>query len=259
MLNKDDFEKFFREPTKDKLNTLLKNHTGENDNLEFKEKWIEEDKLAKIIISIINSGGGVIIFGIKENKEAKTFENTGLSKEEIKDKTEIMKKLSSYVSNIYYDVRDFDYTNNVYGELQGKFFQMIIIQSDTSKLPLFSLKESNYIKKNEVYIRRGASTEIANNDEIQRILDKTVKARINNFISGDLNEELMQLKVLYSFQKNNMSSYAERAFAGIYSFRNVMEQVENSLFNSKDKFQDELNQLTQAKLARIKKILHLHN
>lgn len=38
MLNKDDFEKFFRESTKDKLNILLKNHTGENDNLEFKEK-----------------------------------------------------------------------------------------------------------------------------------------------------------------------------------------------------------------------------
>lgn len=202
----------------------------------------------------------MIIFGVKENKEKKSFENNGLSKEEIKDKTEIMKKLNSYVPNIYYNVRDFDYTDNVYGELQGKFFQMIIIQSDTSKLPLFSLKESNHIKKNEVYIRRGASTEIANNDEIQRILDKTVKARINNSISGDLSEELMQLKVLYSFQKNDMSSLMGRFLLhGVNSFTSAMEQVKNDLFTSTDKFQDELNQLTQAKLARIKKILHLHN
>ena len=88
------------------MNKLLKTHTGESNNLEFKEKWIETDKLAKIVISIINSGGGVIIFGIKEKKDDKIFLNTGLSKADIQDKTDMMKKLNSYIQNVFYEIRD---------------------------------------------------------------------------------------------------------------------------------------------------------
>ncbi len=261
MLNKDDFEFFFKEPTKDKLNKLLKTHTGESNNLEFKEKWIETDKLAKIVISIINSGGGVIIFGIKEKKDDKIFLNTGLSKADIQDKTDMMKKLNSYIQNVFYEIRDFDYTDASYGELQGKYFQILLIYSDKSKLPIFSKKESDNIKLNEIYIRRGAATVIANNEELNTIIENTVKARINNFISGDINEELMQLKVLYSFQKQDDEyDYLRTHFGYMQEISNIVTGIQKISPLSKrqpDKFQEELNDLVIKKLQRIKKLLHL--
>lgn len=52
----------------------------------------------------------------------------------------MMKKLNSYIQNVFYEIRDFDYTDASYGELQGKYFQILLIYSDKSKLPIFSKK-----------------------------------------------------------------------------------------------------------------------
>lgn len=93
------------------------------------------------------------------------------------------------------------------------------------------------------------------------IIENTVKARINNFISGDINEELMQLKVLYSFQKqDNEYDYLRTHFGYMQEISNIVTGIQKISPLSKrqpDKFQQELNDLVIKKLQRIKKLLHL--
>jgi predicted HTH transcriptional regulator len=48
------------------LNTILEN--GENNRVEFKRKFTEPDKIAKEMIAFANSKGGLLIFGIDDDK-----------------------------------------------------------------------------------------------------------------------------------------------------------------------------------------------
>ena len=55
-----------QEPTREKFIDILYNGFGEQDNLDFKEQWIDRQKIAEIILGIANSGGGALIFGVKK-------------------------------------------------------------------------------------------------------------------------------------------------------------------------------------------------
>ncbi|MDU0074771.1 MULTISPECIES: AlbA family DNA-binding domain-containing protein [Bacillus] len=59
-------EKFGVGSFKEFVNSLY----GETNFLDYKEKIIEEFKLAKLLLAMANSGGGMIVFGI-EDKEYK--------------------------------------------------------------------------------------------------------------------------------------------------------------------------------------------
>lgn len=59
-----------QEPTREKFIDILYNGFGEQDNLDFKEQWIGPQKIAEIILGIANSGGGALIFGVKEPDES---------------------------------------------------------------------------------------------------------------------------------------------------------------------------------------------
>ncbi len=50
-----------------KLKQIIKSGFGESNELDFKEQMISEEKIAKIILSMANSGGGTIIFGVDDN------------------------------------------------------------------------------------------------------------------------------------------------------------------------------------------------
>ena len=63
------YNEFLKDPSKDTFSRFLKNNVGEMDNIDFKEKWTEKGKLAKTILSIANSRGGIIAIGIKENED----------------------------------------------------------------------------------------------------------------------------------------------------------------------------------------------
>ena len=47
---------FFQNPTRDNFVNLILKNTGEQDNLDFKEEWIDEQKLAKRMLGIANVG-----------------------------------------------------------------------------------------------------------------------------------------------------------------------------------------------------------
>ena len=77
------YDEFLKEPTKDNFRNFLKGNCGELDEVDFKEQWIDKGHLAKTILAMANSRGGIIVIGSKE-KDDGTIDPVGL--EEFKDK-----------------------------------------------------------------------------------------------------------------------------------------------------------------------------
>ena len=91
---KETIYSILQEPTREKFVEYLLNGGGEQDNVDFKEKMIDHQKLSEVILGIANTGGGVIIFGIKENDDG-TIEAVGL--EQLEDKEKVTSKLQKYL------------------------------------------------------------------------------------------------------------------------------------------------------------------
>lgn len=250
-ITKDTFEHFFKEPTKDKLKQILQHHTGEDINLEFKEKWIDTDKLAKIILGMINAGGGLIIIGVKESNNS--YNPIGINEDSRKDKAQLVNQLHKYIETGY-EVKDFDYADDCYGKLKGKFFQVIFVYSDPQILPMLSKTESSNIKKSEIYIRRGSSTECANNEEIKTMIDKAVSTKMQYLAQGDIKEELYQLEALYEY----LSDYDYNPYTGFKSLNKMIKRY-IAFGDYTTQFKNILTQLINDKLKRIKKILYIDN
>ena len=60
---KETIYSILQEPTREKFVEYLLNGGGEQDNVDFKEKMIDHQKLSEVILGIANNGGGVIICG----------------------------------------------------------------------------------------------------------------------------------------------------------------------------------------------------
>ncbi len=93
---KDIMYELLREPTLEKLREFLHSQTGEHNSIDFKEQWIENATLAKEILALSNSQGGIIVFGVSENDD-KTISISGLS--EIVDKAIISNGIKNYISS----------------------------------------------------------------------------------------------------------------------------------------------------------------
>lgn len=193
---KDIIYQLLQEPTLDNLREFLKNQTGEHNAIDFKRTWIEKGKLAKLILSLANYGGGIVIFGVEE-KEDHTFDCTGLN--EIKEKEHIAAGIKDYISsNLKYDIYNFQYQSSEYEALTGKSFQMLVVEDTPEFLPFISRKEGDGIKASVIYIRRGVSDEQVTEEELTRLLDRRMK--FLHPVTGrplDLETHLQQLNVLY--------------------------------------------------------------
>ena len=85
------FDIICKNPSRDGFVTFVKESCGEQDNIDFKEKWIEKSKLAKIMLAIANSGGGMVVIGIKDNK-GKGYEPIGI--EELWDSAKVEQSIA---------------------------------------------------------------------------------------------------------------------------------------------------------------------
>ncbi len=203
---KDIVYDLLQEPTLDKFRVFLHGQTGEHNSIDFKSKWIEGASLAKEMLALANSGGGIIVFGIAENED-KTPRIDGLP--EIRDKAVISNEIKNFISsNIEYEVYDFSYTTSEYELLKGKKLQMLVVKDTPERIPFLAEKESGSLKQNMIYVRRGTSCEVANQEELNNILNR----RINFMhpLNGEpleLKEHLNQLKTLYESTEKNTVHY----------------------------------------------------
>lgn len=189
------YDDFLESPTKDKLRELLKNNFGELDEFDFKETWIDKGKLAKLVLAMGNSRGGMVIFGIKQQSDG-TFEPKGLEK--FKDDADINNDLARYVSpNLQYVIFNFEYKGSEYKAVENKKFQVLIVNDTPDRLPFISLNQTEGLEKDTIYVRRGTKSEKATYEDITRMIDDKIKTIYKDGSDLELNEHLSQLKQLY--------------------------------------------------------------
>ena len=221
---KDQVYTLLQEPTLDKFREFLHGQTGEHNAIDFKRQWIEDAALAKEILALANSQGGFIVFGVAENDD-KSICVEGLA--EIKDKAVVSNGIKKFISsNLKYEIYDFSYTTSEYEALKDKKFQMLVVEDTPECIPFLSKRESGSLKQNMIYVRRGTSCEIANEEELQSMFNR----RMNYLhpLNGEplqLEEHLKQLKILYEkIEKNHV--YYESGFAeGMASFFEALTKV----------------------------------
>lgn len=207
---KDMMYRLLQEPTLEKFREFLQGETGEHNSIDFKKQWLPAPQLAKEMLAIANSQGGIIVFGVAENDD-KSLNPEGLTV--LKDSADVSNELKKYLStNLKYEVFNFSYNGSEYEALAGRNYQILTIEDTPEFIPFMANRESdNVIKTNIIYIRRGTSCEAANQDEIQELL----KRRINHTHpqsgkSLTLDEHLKQLKVLYgAIEKEKVTVFPE--------------------------------------------------
>lgn len=265
---KDIVYQLIQEPTLDHLRQFLQSETGEHNAIDFKQEWIEKDKLAKLMLSLANYGGGIVIFGIHENED-KTFSCDGLK--ELQAKEKIGAWIKTYISpNLKYDVYDFNYKSSEYKVLEGKLFQILVIEDTPQFLPFISRKEGNNIKSSTIYIRRGTSDEQVTEEELSRILER----RMKYIFPGTgrplvLEEHLEQLKTLYQsidaplWGNGNLrqNSFNWRmtllpTFSYQFNINNLYETEKNPLY-PEESYEQFISTLIVKKKKKIERVLDL--
>lgn len=194
---KDKFyDGFLKSPSKDNFRKFLKENCGELNEIDFKLGWIDKGQLSKMILSMANSHGGIIVVGVNENEDG-TLSLEGLA--QLKDKADINNEISKYVPpGLDYEVFDFVYDASEYTAVENKKFQLLIIHDTPERLPFISMKETTGLKSDTIYIRRGTKCEIANAHEIEKMLEAKIQTIFKESSNLSLEEHLNQLKILYS-------------------------------------------------------------
>ena len=197
-INKDDLYNFLTdEPDKQKFAEFLKSNGYEGNDIDFKEQWIKKGKLAKIILAMANYGGGIIVFGVKENSDG-LMEPVGIEK--IRDQADVSNELKKYLpEHLFWKVQNFSYEKSEYEKLNGKTFQILIIYDTPKYLPFISRSYGeDGLKESAIYTRRGTESVEVNNSELQDLISRRIET---HFVSNiDFSEHMKQLKVLYSYK-----------------------------------------------------------
>ena len=262
---KDNIYKLLQEPTLERMREFLSSNTGEHNSIDFKQEWIQGDKLAKMMLAIANSEGGIIVFGVVE-KDDGSFEYEGLP--QIQDKATISNEIKNYISSdLRYEIYDFSYDASEYEALQGRKYQMMVIEDTPQHIPFMSKKEGANIKTNEIYVRRGTSCEVANHEEITAIINR----RINYIhpLTGEplqLAEHLLQLKVLYEgidkekvYYKNGITTGFASMISSVLSPLIKGERIAepNPLYPD-ETYEEFISRLIVAKKNKIERVLDLY-
>ena len=258
---KDIVYKLLQEPTLDNFREFIHSQMGEHNAIDFKGQWIEGAALAKEILALANSKGGIIVFGVAENED-KTTKIDGLS--EIRDKAVISNDIKNYISSdLKYDVYDFSYETAEYEVMKGKKFQMLVVEDTPEHIPFLAKRESGSLKQNMIYVRRGTSCEIANQEELDRLL----KRRINYLhpVKGEpleLEEHLKQLKVLYKNVDKEKVYYETGALGqvlrGIISYVGQEKRREPNPLYPDEEYEEFISRLITAKKNKIERVLDLY-
>ncbi len=194
---KDKFyDDFLKEPTKDNFRVFLEKNCGELDEVDFKEQWVDKGHLAKTILSMGNSRGGIIVMGVCEGEDGR-FIPVGL--ESFKDKAIINDEIAKYIPpGLDYEVFDFSYESSEYAVVQNKKFQILIVHDTPERLPFISMNATTNLEKDVIYIRRGTKCEKATADEIEHIIEDKITTIFKETSDLALDEHLTQLKKLYT-------------------------------------------------------------
>lgn len=224
LLNKDALYEVLKEPTLESFRVLLQNHMGEEEQLDFKEKWEDNEKIAKHLLAMANSGGGCIIFGVCQ-KDDGSFETEGIL-DKLKDDADLRKGVKKFIPDtLKFYLKNFKYESSEYEKLKNKNFQILIIENEPKNLPYICCRDGSCIKDGDIYIRNGTESRKATNYQVQKIIEKKLIAcKIPKNKDMTLKQHLEQLEVLYneftytSVEESTLSGLTKALGALVTSF-----------------------------------------
>lgn len=255
---KEEFAQFFESPTREGLRDLLRNNLGEFPNVDFKEKFPPLPKVARHLLGQANLGGGCLIVGVAE-KDDKTLESIGVDK--LEDKKVIVDKIKKYLPAVLLEdveIGDFTYQDSDYKNLAGKKFQVIYVTGDPKHLPFVAQAQGEGIRENAIYVRRGTSTEEANYEELQGIINRRLETGYSSRTELDARMHIEQLKMLYSqidpFQMRLKGAYKflEPALSTVLT--EIHEKIPNPVY-PKENFDAFIARMIEKKKKRVEIIL----
>lgn len=220
-MNKDKLYKFITDPNKETFADLIEEYDFETDNIEHKQIWSEKGQLAKEILALANSGGGIIIFGVKENDD-KTTTPCGL--DQIKDPAQVNNSIKKYIpTNLKYKVESFKYDRSEYKKLIGKIFQVLIVNDQPELLPFISTSQGSGMLNSTIYVKRNTACVQATYLDVQSLIDRRIET---GFISNiDFQDHIDQLKILYKNQPNFISRMLYAHDIGNAAFDKYIEEL----------------------------------
>lgn len=260
------YDDFLKEPTKDNFRKFLANNCGELDEVDFKETWIQKGHLAKTMLAMANSRGGIIVVGIKEETDGSLIPQ-GL--EALRDKAEVNNEIAKYIpSGLDYEIFDFSYDSSEYEAVRNKKFQMVLIHDTPERLPFISMNATTDLEKDVIYVRRGTKCERASAAEIEKIISDKIDTIFKETTDLQLEEHLQQLKILYAELPQKIRvlvkkgepvpwimtiSQTLRAFSG---GRDVYEEQDNPDF-PEERYEAFIARMIERKKLKIEKVLDL--
>lgn len=170
-------------------NRIASESKRENKQIDFKEKFDPTNvsdwcQILKDILAMANSGGGVLLFGIKDNGDI----IEGYNKEIILniDQATIVDKINSYTGE------NFDEIKVIEVERDGIHVPAFLIEG--SLTPIVFIKHGADVSdrgkqrpafvKGSVYFRHGAKSEPGNTNDIRSALDRAVNRAKKNWFEG---------------------------------------------------------------------------
>jgi hypothetical protein len=256
---KEDIATFFEAPSREGLRELLKHNVGEMEDLDFKESWPDFSDVARHVLGMGNSGGGCIVVGVKDEDDG-TLNPVGMSV--LTDKADVSKGIGKYIPDdlrSVVDVMNFTYEGAEYPKIVGKKFQILIVSPDLAKTPFVSISEGKKIKPNQIYIRRGAATEIANHDELQRLINSRIESNYSTSSEIDLKQHLAELQILYGEIPRSITSLFPGLRSGqsnVRALSSIFATESNPRYPTEDYYAFVLRMI-EAKKKRIERELGL--
>lgn len=199
---KEDIARFVSEPTLDGLQDLIRYFGGEFDQYELKESWPVIPRIAKAVLAIANSGGGVIIFGIRDA----TLEPIGLT--EFASKQAVFETFKTYLPSPLLNeisLLDFEYTETSYPPLLGKLIQVLAIPDLPEAIPFVCEdewhKDDQHIRRGSIYVRSGTNTREATYEQIRALINRRLEALSPQSSTRRVRSELEQLELLHQSRR----------------------------------------------------------
>ena len=262
------YDEFIKEPTRDNFLRFINSNCGEMDELDFKSTWIDGPTLAKIMLAMGNSMGGIILIGVKEDNNSNTIELCGIDK--LKDKADINNSISKYIpSELAYTVYDFVYDDStVYPNATGKKFQMVHIFRSPRNVPFISMGTSGgKIESGVIYIRRGTKCEKITSKELEQLLELRLSSIADETESTlSLQQHLEQLKILYNELPKKVRRLVRKGdpsplATALLQFQNALPQYNNDEYEEIDNpeypnesYEQFITKLIEKKKVRIERI-----
>lgn len=251
ILNEEMYSAYDNGFDRSKLRLIIENTLGESNELDFKVDIISESKIAKILLSMANSGGGTIIFGIADDGEA-----VGLQKEGLIDTTDLEKKINAFLpSELKHEPQRIEFRDETFGTLHGKIFYIFHVFPQDRYIPFIAKKESEHVKANQIYVRKNSASVVATSEDLEKIFKRRLLNQYEDLSSISIQEHIEQLKTLY----NNTSETKEIININnvgklLKEMQDIIRTVPNENYPKED-FDEFISELIKKKKRKIEIIL----